>query len=204
MALRVAVDGAGSSPPTISQPGLHRLVHQLERARPAQQAGLRKATSLDVDDVAIVVAGASSPLDAPHAVVGVDIDMAADMGRAHQRGLDGLAGRLPRKGSRSRRRLFRRSLSILSSSFGPTSLTYQGWPQRLLSRWVCASTRPGDGDLAAAILDRRRRPARRYPSPCGAMRPCLDQDVERRPGIGRTLRSRREAVMAGVSSGLFV
>ena len=87
----------GSRPPTTSAPSRQRLVHEFHRARPDHHAGLRESDDLDVDEVLVVLARRHHALDALQTVNRVDIDVAADMGRAARDRERHLAGRLARR-----------------------------------------------------------------------------------------------------------
>ena len=166
MALRIAVDGAGIEAADDLGAEPQRLVHQLERARPAQQARLREGDDLDVDRCRDSRSRVAITPSMPHRPCSVSTstwlrmwvepigERQHDLARGLARRVDVELALLERARCRSCR-----------CSRGPTSLACQGRPSRVLSRWVCASTRPGSSDGAAAVLDRRRRgaPMRRRP-----------------------------------------
>ena len=175
MTLRVAVDRAWVEPADDRRAGRHRLVEQFERPGAAQQPGLRKGDDLDLDDVAILLARPHHALDAPEAVIGVDIDMRADMGRAHPRGLHRLPGRLA--GGIDIEPVLGETLVVDLVEEGRSDLVAVPGqaPQRLVEMRV-RFDEPRDDDLAPAILDRdagRGRDTRRDPRDA----PVLDQDV---------------------------
>ena len=167
----------GSSPPTISQPALIACVHQLQRAGPAQQPRLREGDELDVDDVAPVVARRHHALDAPQPVLGVDIDMAADMGRAHQRATARLPGRLARRLDVEPLLVHALIVDLVEQPRADLVGVPGQAPQALVEMGVRLD-QPGDDDLAAAVLDGdtggrrrcRRRDLRRSCRPRSACR----------------------------------
>jgi hypothetical protein len=191
MALGIAVDRAGIEPADDLAAGLHRRIHQFQRARPAQQAGLREGDEFDIDDVPPGVARRQDALDAPEPVLGVDIDMAADMGRAEDRGLHGLTRRLAR-GFDVEPLLVHPLVVDLVEQLRADLVHIPGHPQHGLVEMRVSLDQPWQDDLGPALLDRgtgRRRDALPHPHDPAA----FDEDIDRRPAIGANIAQQQGA-----------
>ncbi|KAG0921440.1 hypothetical protein G6F31_020324 [Rhizopus arrhizus] len=92
-----------------------------------------------------------------------------------------------------------RSLSMRSVSADPTSLTYQGDSQLVLSRWVCPSIRPGSSK-APPPSSTRASAAPSMAAPMWAMRPARTSTSTVSAGDTRTFFNNRSVMVCSAQA----
>src|SRR5262245_59075991 len=97
MALGIAIDRARVEAADYFDAHRERAIHHLEHARRNQQPRLREGDDLDVDRVAVALAGRHHALDSLEPDLGIDVDVAADVRGAEGERLHDLTRRLARR-----------------------------------------------------------------------------------------------------------
>lgn len=155
MALRVAVDRGGVEAADDVGTQAQRLLHQLGRVGPAEQSPLRERDDLDVDDPGQPLAAGEHALDAAHADLRVDVDMAANVGRAQRDGAKCLAFRL-RRGVEAQPRLEAALVLDEVDDPGAAAIGLPGMAQKALVEMGVRIDQAGQEQGTAAVM--RQRP----------------------------------------------
>ena len=133
---------AGSRPPTSSTPSRAPRPSARPHPRAATRPLCGKATSWTSSRCADLLAQGEQHLDPAQADLGVDVDVAAQPGRAESRDtLDRAAARARARGRPARPAAPSRARSARRRFSGRCGI--QPTPSSVLSRWMCPSTRPG-------------------------------------------------------------